>query len=102
MGAAERDEFLKAAWRALVAGEVCAERLVFVDEMGSNTSLSPLYAWSRKGERAPASAPRNWGKNVRPCWPASPAEGWARTWRSRAQRRGRCSRRTSSASWRRA
>ncbi len=64
MGAAERDEFLRAAWRALVAGEIRAERLVFVDEMGSNTSLSPLYAWSRKGERAPASAPRNWGKNV--------------------------------------
>ncbi len=55
---------MRAAWRALVAGEICAERLVFVDEMGSNTSLSPLYAWSRKGERAPASAPRNWGKNV--------------------------------------
>lgn len=64
MGAAERDEFLRAAWRALVAGEICAERLVFVDEMGSNTSLSPLYAWSRKGERVLASAPRNWGKNV--------------------------------------
>ncbi len=55
---------MRAAWRALVAGKIRAERLVFVDEMGSNTSLSPLYAWSRKGERAPASAPRNWGKNV--------------------------------------
>jgi transposase len=64
LGAAERDEFLRAAWRALVAGEIRAERLVFVDEMGSNTSLCPLYAWSRKGERAPASVPRNWGKNV--------------------------------------
>jgi hypothetical protein len=58
LGAAERDEFLRAAWRALVAGEM------FVDEMGSNTSLCPLYAWSRKGERAPVSVPRNWGKNV--------------------------------------
>ncbi len=48
----------------LVAGEVDAERLVFVDEMGTNVSLSPLYAWSRKGERAFGSAPRNWGKNV--------------------------------------
>src|SRR5215207_3882985 len=28
------------------------ERLVFVDEMGTNTSLAPLYAWSRRGERA--------------------------------------------------
>jgi transposase len=47
-----------------VAGEVDAERFVFVDEMGTNVSLSPLYAWSRKGERAFGSAPRNWGKNV--------------------------------------
>ena len=42
------------------------ERLVvFVDEMGTNTSLAPLYAWSRRGERALASVvPRNWGANV--------------------------------------
>lgn len=32
--------------------------------MGSNVSLAPLYAWSRRGERAFGSAPRNWGKNV--------------------------------------
>ncbi len=32
--------------------------------MGANVSLSPLYAWSRRGERAMGSAPRNWGKNV--------------------------------------
>jgi transposase len=64
LGAAERDEFLRAAWRALVAGEVRAERPVFVDEMGANVSLSPLYAWSRRGERARVGAPRNWGKNV--------------------------------------
>jgi len=64
VGASERDEFLRAAWRALVAGEIYAERLVFVDEMGSNISLAPVYAWSRRGERAFASVPRNWGKNV--------------------------------------
>ena len=64
LAAGERDEFLRAAWRALVCGEIDAERLVFVDEMGSNVSLSPLYAWSRKGERAHSKAPRNWGKNV--------------------------------------
>jgi len=45
-------------------GIVDAERLVFVDEMGANVSLLPLYAWSRKGKRAFGSAPRNWGKNV--------------------------------------
>ncbi len=64
LGAGERDEFLRAAWRTLVAGEIDAGRLVFVDEMGADVSLSPLYAWSRRGERAFGSAPRNWGKNV--------------------------------------
>ena len=64
LGAAERDEFLRAAWRLLVAGHIDAEGLVFVDEMGTNVPLSPLYAWSRKEERAFGSAPRNWGKNV--------------------------------------
>jgi len=48
----------------LVAKEIHAERLVFVDEMGANISLAPLYAWSRRGERAFGSVPRNWGKNV--------------------------------------
>jgi len=48
----------------LVAKEICAERLVFVDEMGANISLAPLYAWSRRGERAFASVPRNWEKNI--------------------------------------
>jgi len=55
---------MRVAWRALVAEEIDAERIVFVDEMGSNTSLRPLYALSPKGERAFGSAPRNWGKNV--------------------------------------
>ncbi len=64
LAAGERDEFLRVAWRLLVAGEIDAERLVFVDEMGTNVSLSPLYAWSRRGKRAFGSAPRNWDKNV--------------------------------------
>ena len=64
LGASERDGFLRAAWRTLVAGEIDAGRFVFVDECSTNTSLRPLYAWSRRGERAFCSAPRNWGKNV--------------------------------------
>lgn len=64
MGASERDEFLRAAWRALVAGASDARRFVFVDEMGTNTSLSVLYGWSRRGRRAYFEAPRNWGKNI--------------------------------------
>ena len=65
VGATERElEFLRAAWRLLVAGEINAQRLVFVDECGTNTSLSPLYAWFRRGERAYGEVPRNWGSNV--------------------------------------
>jgi transposase len=60
----ERDEWLRAAWRVTVARETAAERLVFVDEMGTNTSLHPLYAWSPKGERARCSVPRNRGPNT--------------------------------------
>jgi transposase len=37
---------------------------VFVDECSTNTSLTPLYAWSRRGERAHCRVPRNWGANV--------------------------------------
>ena len=64
MGASERDEWLRAAWRVLVCEALEAERLVFVDEMGSNTSLAPIHAWSRRGERAHLWAPRNRGKNT--------------------------------------
>jgi transposase len=64
VGASERDEFLRAAWRVLVAGRVKGERFVFVDECSTNTSLTPLYAWSKRGERARCCVPRNWGANV--------------------------------------
>jgi transposase len=64
VGASERDEFLRAAWGVMVAGEMDADQLVFVDECSTNTSLAPLYAWSPKGERAHCSVPRNWGANV--------------------------------------
>ncbi len=40
------------------------EQLVFVDEMGTHTSLYSLYAWSKRGERAYCSTPRNRGKNT--------------------------------------
>jgi transposase len=64
MGALERDEFFRAAWRVMVSEQVDAKRLVFVDEMGTNTSLSPLHAWAKKGQRAYWCAPRNRGKNT--------------------------------------
>jgi transposase len=62
--AVERDEWLRAAWRVMVAEKVEPQRLVFVDEMGANTSLSVLHAWSHTGKRAYCSVPRNRGKNT--------------------------------------
>ena len=47
-----------------LARETATERLVFVDEMGTNISLHPLYAWSPRGERARCSVPRNRGPNT--------------------------------------
>jgi hypothetical protein len=38
----ERDEWLRAAWRVMLAKEVDPARLVFVDEMGANISLYSL------------------------------------------------------------
>ena len=64
MGASERDEWLRAAWRVMLAARIDPERLVFVDEMGTNTSLFPIYAWAPKGRRAHCSVPRNRGKNT--------------------------------------
>ena len=47
--------------------EVCCldpGRLVFVDEMGTHTSLAPIYAYAPVGERAFFKIPRNRGKNT--------------------------------------
>jgi transposase len=60
----ERDEWLRGAWKVGIAQELEPERLLFVDEMGANTSLHSLYAWSKRGERARCSVPRNRGKNT--------------------------------------
>jgi len=54
---------LRLLWRT----EICSVdpgRLVFVDEMGTHTSLAPLYAYAPIGERAFFKAPRNHGKNT--------------------------------------
>jgi transposase len=45
-------------------GRVNPGRLVFVDEMGTHTSLAPLYAYAPVGERAFLEIPRNRGKNT--------------------------------------
>lgn len=61
--ASERDEAARATWRALMQPHD-AQWFVFVDEMGTHLALSPRYAWSPRGERAPGRVPRNWAKNT--------------------------------------
>jgi DDE superfamily endonuclease len=64
VGASERDEWLRAAWRVMVAEGSTRRRLVFVDECGTHTSLAPLYGWAPKGQRARLKVARNWGTNI--------------------------------------
>jgi transposase len=48
----------------MVAWAVAPERLLFVDECGVHTSLSPIYGYAPRGERLHLSVPRNRGKNT--------------------------------------
>ena len=48
----------------LVAEKIVAERLVFVDECGTHTSLALLYGYTPRGERLRFSVPRKRGKNT--------------------------------------
>jgi transposase len=54
---------LRSLWR-MELGRIDPERLVFVDEMGTHTSLAPLYAYAPVGERVFFEVPRNRGKNT--------------------------------------
>jgi len=48
----------------MIANKLDARRLVFMDEMGTNTSLAPTYVWAPKGQRAYSKVPRNRGPNT--------------------------------------
>jgi transposase len=54
---------LRRLWRREV-GCVNPGRLVFVDEMGTHTSLAPIYVYAPIGERAFFEIPRNRGTNT--------------------------------------
>jgi hypothetical protein len=70
--ATEREEFARATtWRVTVATAVEPERLVFVDECGTHTSLAPIYGYAPKGERLRLSVPRKRGKNTALLWSMS-------------------------------
>jgi transposase len=62
--ATERDEFERATWRVMVAAAVDPERLIFVDECGTHTSLAPIYGYAPRGERLHLRVPRSRGKNT--------------------------------------
>src|SRR5215217_7441995 len=64
VGASERNEWLRAAWKVTVAGVLDPRRLVFVDECGTHVSLARIYGYSARGERVRLKVPRNRGKNT--------------------------------------
>ena len=65
----------------MVAEEIVAERLVFVDECGTHTSLAPIYGYALRGERLYLAVPylavpylavpRGRGKNTTLLWSMS-------------------------------
>jgi transposase len=63
VAASERDEEARAAWREEIATRD-ATQFVFVDETGTHTSLTRLYAWAPHDQRARGQVPRNHGRNV--------------------------------------
>jgi transposase len=60
--ASEQKPAVRESWRAEVAA-LSAIDLVFLDETGSHLGYTPTHAWSPRGQRAHAAAPRNPGEN---------------------------------------
>src|SRR3712207_3326980 len=48
----------------MVNAVVEPERLIFVDECGTHTSLAPIYGYAPRGHRLYLSVPRSRGKNT--------------------------------------
>jgi transposase len=63
MRAAERDNY-KRGWFRRRARSLSQRRFVFVDESGVNTAMTRRYGRAPRGERAPDSAPRNYGAHT--------------------------------------
>jgi hypothetical protein len=61
--ASEQDPVARAAWREAMA-DVSAEHLVFVDETGTHTRMTPLYGRAPRGQRAYGYVPRNHTRNT--------------------------------------
>jgi len=63
VAASERDAVKRAAWWDETLTLPLAD-LVFLDETGTNTAMTPRYGRAPSGIRATGSAPRNHGPNV--------------------------------------
>ncbi len=63
LAASERNEEARSAWREASA-QLDPQQLVFVDESGTNISLTRFYGWAPHDQRATGSVPRNHGKNT--------------------------------------
>jgi len=63
LSATERDEATRAAFRAMSAVWE-ATAVIFLDESGTQTNMTPRYSRAPRGERAYGSAPRNHEKNT--------------------------------------
>lgn len=63
LGATERDEQHRAAYRQRIAHRTAAD-FVIVDECGSNINVTPTSARAPRGERAYGTAPRNTAANT--------------------------------------
>ncbi len=63
MAASERDEEERTRWREALTGRD-PRQLVFVDESGTHTALTRLYARAPHDQRAVGQVPRNHGKNT--------------------------------------
>ncbi len=61
--ATERDAAARTAWRA-VSALWDATRMVFVDESGAQTNMTPRTSRAPRGQRAYGTAPRNHGKKT--------------------------------------
>ena len=61
--ASEQKEEDRAAWRAQ-SQSLDANKLIFIDECGSNIALTRLYARSPRGKRAYGTVPRNKRANM--------------------------------------
>jgi transposase len=63
MAASERNNY-KRGWLRRRARKLNHRRLVFLDESGVNTAMTPRYGRAPRGERVVDTAPRNYGEQT--------------------------------------